>query len=98
MLTPDGSKIIAGGSFQNVNGSPAYGLAAIDATTGALLPWAAGNTVRNAGLNSGIYSLTTDGTSVIGTGWVYGPGGNLEGTFSADPEHGNDQLGRGLPR
>lgn len=86
--TPDGSRIIAGGAFQNVGAQPAYGLAAIDAVTGAILPWAANQTVRNAGTASAIESLTTDGTAIFGTGYVFGAGGNLEGTFSADPDSG----------
>ena len=35
----DGSAIFAGGSFQNVGGQPAYGLAKINATSGAVMPW-----------------------------------------------------------
>lgn len=88
-LTPDGSKLIVGGSFQNVNGSPAYGLAAVNPVNGSLIPWIATSVVRNAGANAAILSLTTDGTSIIGTGYVFGSGGNLEGTFSADPTSGS---------
>ncbi|NNG35831.1 PKD domain-containing protein [Nakamurella aerolata] len=88
VLVDNGTKIIAGGSFQNVNGAPAYGLAAIDASSGALLPWAANQKVQNAGQNAGIWSLSTDGNAVYGTGYVYGAGGNLEGAFSADPATG----------
>ena len=90
VLTPDGSKVIAGGSFTSMNGSTsAYGLAAINASTGALLPWAANKVVRDAGTAAAILSLSTDGTAIYGTGYVYaGKGGNLEGTFSADPDTG----------
>ncbi|MCU1658101.1 MAG: domain containing protein, partial [Pseudonocardiales bacterium] len=88
VATPDGSRLITGGPFQNVNGAPAYGLAALSATDGTLLPWAAGNVVRDAGANAAINSLSTDGTSIFGTGYVFGAGGNLEGTFSADPNSG----------
>ena len=88
VLTPDGSKLIVGGSFQNVAGQPAYGLAAIDATTGAQVPWEATTRVRNAGANAAITSLSTDGTTIYGTGYVFGSGGNLEGAFSADPNTG----------
>ena len=88
--TPDGSKVIAGGSFTSMNGSTsAYGLAALNASTGALLPWAANKVVRDAGSAAAILSLSTDGTAIYGTGYVYsGKGGNLEGTFSADPNTG----------
>ncbi|WP_276606842.1 PKD domain-containing protein [Nakamurella flava] len=88
VLSPDGSRLIVGGAFQFINGAAAYGLAAIDATTGELLPYAANQKVRNAGTNSAITSLSTDGSSVYGTGYHYGAGGNLEGTFAADPVSG----------
>ncbi len=89
VLAPGGSKLIVGGAFANVNDSPAYGLAAIDAATGALLPWNAGNTVQDAGQKSSITSLSTDGKAIYGSGYVFGAGGNLEGSFSADPTTGD---------
>jgi PKD repeat protein len=88
VLSPDGA-IIAGGAFANVNGSPAYGLAKINATSGALLAWNATNLIRNAGANSAILSLKTDGQNIFGSGYTFGSGGNLEGAFSADPATGN---------
>jgi PKD repeat protein len=89
VMTPSGSKLIIGGSFKNVNGASAYGMGALDPNTGALVPWAAGNTIKDAGSASAINSLSSDGTAIYGTGYVFGAGGNLEGTFSADPESGN---------
>ena len=47
------------------------------------MPWAANNTVRNAGTQSAILSLGGDATNVYGTGYIFGTGGNLEGAFSA---------------
>ena len=88
-ITPDGTKIIVGGGFQNVNNSPAYGLAAIDPTTGMQLPWNGANTVKNAGSRASIISLHVFGNYVYGTGYVFGPGGNLEGTFKADANTGD---------
>jgi PKD repeat protein len=89
VISPDGSLVIAGGAFKNVGGQPEYGLAAIDAATGAVKPWAANQKVRDAGTQSAIESLSTDGTAIYGTGYVFGAGGNLEGAFSADPDTGN---------
>ncbi len=93
VISPVGNKVILGGAFQNVGGAPAYGLAAVDDTSGALLPWNATtdptSAVLDAGTQAAIESLTTDGTAIYGTGYVYGSGGNLEGTFSADPATGN---------
>ena len=87
-LASDGT-IIVGGSFQNVNGSPAYGLAKLDPTTGALLPWNTTNLIRNAGANSAILSLKSDGDQVYGSGYHFGSGGNLEGIFSANAVTGD---------
>ena len=88
VLTPDKSKVIIGGSFQKVGGAAAYGLAAVSTSTGALQPWQANQVVRNAGKNAGITSLTTDGSAIYGSGYVFGAGGNLEGAFSANPSTG----------
>ncbi len=88
VLSPNGTRLFVGGAFQNVNGSPAYGLAALDATSGALLPWPVNTVVRDAGPNSAIESLSTDGISIFGVGYVFGSGGNLEGAFSANPTTG----------
>ncbi|MCU1557980.1 MAG: hypothetical protein JWN09_1975 [Microbacteriaceae bacterium] len=86
VVSPDESKVVIGGDFTTLNGSdnPGYGLGAVDSTTGASLPWGVNNLVRNAGVNAAIYSMTSDGDSVYGTGYVFGAGGNLEGTFRSD--------------
>jgi hypothetical protein len=44
----------------------------------------ANNVVRDAGPQSAILSLSTDGSNFYGTGYIYGTGGNLEGSFSAN--------------
>jgi PKD repeat protein len=90
VISPDESKVVLGGDFTTLNGSgnPGYGLGAVDATTGASLPWAVNSTIRNGGIEAAIYSLDSDGDSVYGTGYVFGRGGNLEGTFRADWANG----------
>lgn len=96
IMSPSNSKVLIAGRFALVNGLTQRGLAALDPVTGAILPWAAADTIKNGWNQSpyvgraGIYSLSTDGTSVFGTGWVYANAtvGNLEGMFSADPESG----------
>ena len=88
-LTLDGSKLIAGGRFQHIESADRYGLAALDATTGDTLPWAAGNQVRDAGVDAAIVSLHATADRVYGSGYVFGSTGNLEGIFSADPDTGN---------
>lgn len=79
-------RLVLGGAFTTVNGSgnPGYGLGAVDPTTGASLPFKANATVRNAGANAAIYSLASDATTVYGSGYVFGAGGNLEGAFAAN--------------
>lgn len=87
VISPDESKVVIGGDFTTVNGSgdPGYGLAMVDATAGALItPFTANVLVRNAGLNSAIFSLASDSDSFYGSGYVFGSGGNLEGTFRAN--------------
>ncbi|RPE78765.1 MULTISPECIES: PKD domain-containing protein [unclassified Frondihabitans] len=88
-VSPDGQKLVVGGSFTTLNGSsnPGYGLGAVDAT-GALQPWASNNVVRNAGTQAAITSLTSDATGVYGSGYTFGPG-TLEGSFRADWATGN---------
>lgn len=87
VISPDETKVVIGGDFTTVNGSgnPGYGLAMVDATVGALItPFTANNSVRNAGLNAAIFSLASDSDSFYGSGYVFGDGGNLEGTFRAN--------------
>lgn len=86
VVSPDRSRVVVGGSFTTLNGSnrPGYGLGAVHATTGALLPFAANETlVRNGGTNSSILHLAGDADYVYGTGYHFGSGGTLEGTFAA---------------
>ncbi len=86
-LSPDGTSLVVGGSFTTLNGSsnPGYGLGAVDATTGSLLPFAANTTwIRNGTDNGAITDLTGDADYVYGSGYTYGrTGGTLEGTFAA---------------
>jgi len=88
VMAPDQSKIIVGGAFTQISGAAEYGMAAIDPITGATLPWAADATVKDAGANAAIDTLSTDGTNIYGGGFVFGSGGNLEGVFAADPSTG----------
>ncbi len=98
VVNQSGSKIIAAGRFETVNGATSRGLAALDPVTGALVPWSITSTVQNGratGGNAGkagISQITTDQNgAVYGTGWVYAdvPTGNLEGLFAANGESGD---------
>ncbi len=98
LASPDGSRIIASGSFTTINGTSAYGMGAISAADGSTQPWAANQRLRAAGSNGAINSLSTDGQQIFGTGYAFGAGAQFEGTFGADPMTGdvnwvNDCLG-----
>lgn len=84
--SPDGSQILIVGNFTQVNGStrPGTGMARLNAQTGALLPLPLNSEAFAAGESAGFLSTETDGTYFYGTGWHYGPGGNIEGVFSGD--------------
>ncbi|NUU04870.1 PKD domain-containing protein [Leifsonia sp. C5G2] len=83
-VSPDGARVYAGGRFKNVNGEAHYGLAMLTGSTGSTLPFPANNVVRDAGTQAGITSLAATSDRIYGSGYVYGSGGNLEGSFSAD--------------
>ncbi|MGO4689579.1 PKD domain-containing protein [Glaciibacter sp. 2TAF33] len=90
VVSPDGSKVVIGGSFTAYNGgnNPGYGLAATDAASGASLPWKVNGLIRNGGTQAAILSLAGSDKGVFGTGYVFGSGGNLEGTFRASWDDG----------
>ena len=89
VVAPGGSKVIIGGSFSTVGIRPNYGMAAVSATTAAVQTWNVNTVVKDAGDNAAITSLTTNGASIFGTGYVFGAGGNFEGTFAVDPANGD---------
>jgi hypothetical protein len=86
VVSPDGADIVIAGNFTSVNGSsnPGYGLARIKVATGASMSLPVNSEVRNAGSKAAILSLESDGNSFYGTGYHYGSGGNVEGSFKAD--------------
>jgi hypothetical protein len=89
LVAPEGSgRVVAGGRFTKLGGVAAYGMGAVSATTGAPLAWPANRVVRDAGRDAAIYSLSTNGTTVFGTGYTFlqpdtRNQGNFEGTFAA---------------
>ncbi|MRG60096.1 PKD domain-containing protein [Agromyces sp. CFH 90414] len=94
VVSPDQAKVVIGGSFTSTNGStnPGRGLAALDAATGASLPWAINSVIRNGGNNAAIYSLASDGDSVYGSGYDFGGSkteDDFEGSFRASWSDGS---------
>ncbi len=86
-LSPDGTQVLAGGSFTSVNGSndPGLGMASIDAVTGALRPWEANHLIRNDGSQvSAITSIETDGQYAYVSGATFSRLSNLEGIAKMD--------------
>lgn len=85
-VSPDGGKVVIGGSFTSYNGgtNPGYGMAATDASTGAPLAWTTNGLIRNGGPNGAILNLTSSAAGVFGTGYDFGAGAMFEGAFRAD--------------
>lgn len=86
VVSPDRTKVVVSGSFTTTNGStnPGRGIAALDAVSGASLPWAMNSVLRNAGDRSSMMGLASDGDSVYGSGYSNGSTGNgFEGSFRA---------------
>lgn len=70
--------------------SQGYGIAMFDTLDGSkALTLNANTTVRNAGGNAWIFSLTSDDTYAYGTGGHWGSAGTIEGAFSIDWASGN---------
>lgn len=87
-LTPDSSKLVLGGAFSTLSGQPAIGMGAVDATSGAVQPWAATSLIRNAGVDASITSLRADANQIYGTAFSWDREGTIEGTFALDPATG----------
>jgi len=80
---PGTNNVVVGGRFTTLADASNYGLGAVTGDTGAPLGFAANSVIRNAGPDAAITNLSSDTSQVYGTGYVYGPGGNFEGTFAA---------------
>lgn len=88
VMSPDNSKVVVGGAFGVLAGRASYGHGAVGKNSGLAMTWNANNIVRNYGAKAAITSLSTDGSAVYGSGYVYNGTGNLEGAFAADPANG----------
>jgi len=84
LMSPDGTAVAVAGSFTTMNGSsnPGYGIALLDLASSALRPLPANTYIRDGGTNSAILSLESDGTNFYGSGYAFGKGGNVEGSFA----------------
>jgi PKD repeat protein len=82
VLTGGGNQVVASGRFDTMNGTRNTGVSALDPVSGAVRPFAINQQLTNQGLNSAIYGLSTDGSTVYGTAYNFKGPGNLEGTFA----------------
>ena len=71
-----------------MDGDPRTGLGAVNATTGADMPWDVTNPIADDGTTASMTSLTADATQVYGSGYFYTSGGNFEGRFAVNPDTG----------
>jgi PKD repeat protein len=83
-MVPGGDRIAIGGAFTAVNGTAVSGLSAVDPVSGATMDFAANQIIKNSGTGAAIYSMTTDGNRIYGSGYTFGGAGNFEGHFAAD--------------
>ena len=96
VVAPAGTgKVVVGGHLSLLNGVDTKGMGAVDATTGSLLPWPVNQVLVNYGNDAAIWSLSTNGTQVFGTGMTYLVNGvdtgNFEATFAASAATGELQ-------
>jgi PKD repeat protein len=88
LLTGGGSQVVAGGRFDSLNGQKATGIGALDPVTGATRTFAVNQLITNQGVNSAVYSLTSEGDTVYGTAYDYYGPGNMESAFAAKADGG----------
>jgi PKD repeat protein len=88
IVTGGGNQVVVSGRFDTMNGLKATGIAALDPVSAAYRTFAINQLITNQGVNSAIYSLSTDGTTVYGSGYDYKGPGNVEGTFAATADGG----------
>jgi PKD repeat protein len=88
VVTGNGAQVVAAGRWDTMGGVRATGVTALDPVTGANRGYAINTILTNQGINSAVYSLTTDGPNVYGTAYDYLGPGNLEGSFSVRASDG----------
>jgi hypothetical protein len=86
-VSGDGTSAVLGGRFSTVNGQTQLGSQRVSTDLGRRnLSWRVNDVVGNNGPDSAVYSLTSRGGYVYGTGYSYAsstPGRKLEGAFVA---------------
>ena len=98
LVTPDHSRVILGGGFRTSTARRPTAWPRSTPTTARCCRGPRTRSCATPAPTRPILSLSTDGTSVFSTAYVFGNNGNFEGVMSADPDRGNDQLAGRLPR
>ena len=88
VIAPDQSRVVVAGQFDHLDGDARTGLGAVNATSGADMPWDATDPIADDGSASNLTSLTADATQVYGGGYFYTHGGDFEGRFAVNPDTG----------
>ncbi|MGY1601003.1 PKD domain-containing protein [Geodermatophilus sp. SYSU D00815] len=83
----NGATVVIAGHMTSLNGSAVRGLGAVNATSGATVPFAASTFTANGGNNSAFTALASDSDTLYATGYSFG-GGNLEGMLAINPNGG----------
>ena len=85
-VSPDGTQVAVGGHFETLNGTSTFGrgFAVLDSVTGAIVPFAATDRIRNGGPDGAIMSFDSEGGILYITGYTFGRStGTLEGVAAA---------------
>lgn len=94
VVSGSGNSAVLGGRFTKVNGQTKRGSERVSTSgSGKNLSWKLNSVVGNNGPDAAIYSLSTSGGIVYGTGYSFHPkpgtpGKRLEGTFAASFDDG----------
>ncbi|KQS68791.1 PKD domain-containing protein [Modestobacter sp. Leaf380] len=81
-LVLTGDQVVVGGRFGSINGTATSGVGAVDAVTGDVRPFALGQRITNQGDDSGVTSLSTDGSTVWVGAYDFSGPGNAEGVLA----------------
>ncbi|WP_242909194.1 hypothetical protein [Actinomadura terrae] len=85
ITSPDGTRIVLGGDFNQINGNPPHGLGAVYADTGASAPWATGVDYVNPTRRSWVTDLVKDDEAI----YASANGENtFDGRLALNPDDG----------
>jgi hypothetical protein len=86
VLAPDKSRVVIGGDFDTLNGESIHGLAAVNAVSGASMPWSSRPITLTSTWRAWVTDLVADADTVYASS--NGEGG-FDGRLAADPYTGD---------